>query len=146
MTKNTILIVDDHEFNRELLCDMFPERDIIEAANGAAAIEQYEQHKDEICAVLTDVMMPETDGFALLEYFSEHKYMNDVPVFVITADSSSKAIMQAYRQGAEDIIIKPLNPNFVKKHVDHIIELFELRRRLNAGSVEELDDPDFSEF
>lgn len=138
--KNTILIVDDYEFNRLLLSEMFPDREIIEAENGAVAIEEYEKHKDEICAVLTDIMMPVTDGFELLEYFSKNKYINNVPLFIISADSSNKLISKAYHLGAEDVITKPFNANFVRKHIDHIIELYELRRLAGSSYGQESDD------
>lgn len=138
--KNTILIVDDYEFNRLLLSEMFPERDIIEVVNGAEAIREYEKHKDDICAVLTDIMMPVVDGINLLEFFSKSRYINEVPVFVISADSSNKVVTKAYQLGAEDVITKPFNTNFVKKHIDHIIELYELRRRVGALSDDEFDD------
>ncbi|MDE6726520.1 MAG: response regulator, partial [Oscillospiraceae bacterium] len=73
--KNTLLIVDDYEFNRLILCDMFPSYNTIEVENGKQAIEAYEAHKDEICAVLSDIMMPEMDGFGLLEHFFKQKYV-----------------------------------------------------------------------
>ncbi len=135
MEKNTILIVDDFEFNRELLRELFPDREILEAANGSSAIEQYEQHKDEICAVLTDIMMPQSDGFALLEYFNKNHYMDDVPVFVISADTSTNANTKAFRLGAEAMITKPFNTNFLQKHIEHIMELYELRRRSSMDNV-----------
>lgn len=135
MEKNTILIVDDFEFNRELLRELFPDRDILEAANGSSAIEQYEQHKNEICAVLTDIMMPQSDGFALLEYFNKNHYMDDVPVFVISADTSTAANTKAFRLGAEAMITKPFNTNFLQKHIEHIMELYELRRRSSIDNV-----------
>lgn len=130
MAKNTILIVDDFEFNRELLRELFPDRDILEASNGSAAIEQYEQNKDKICAVLTDIMMPQSDGFALLEYFNRKHYMDDVPVFVISADTSTAANMKAFRLGAEAMITKPFSTEFLQKHIEHIMELYELRRSI----------------
>lgn len=138
--KNTILIADDYEFNRMLLSEMFPERDIIEAVNGADAIQKYEKHRDEICAVLTDVMMPIVDGINLLEFFNKSRYIYEVPVFVISADSSNKVVTKAYQLGAEDVITKPFNTNFAKRHIDHIIELYELRRRVEALSGGEFDD------
>lgn len=138
--KNTILIADDYEFNRLLLSEMFPERDIIEAVNGAEAIKEYEKHRDEICAVLTDVMMPVVDGINMLEFFSKSRYIDEVPVFVISADSSNKVVTKAYQLGAEDVITKPFNTNFAKKHIDHIIELYELRRRVKELSGGEFDD------
>lgn len=140
MEKNTILIVDDFDFNRELLRELFPDREIIEAANGSAAIEQYEQNKDRICAVLTDIMMPQTDGFGLLEYFNQKRYVDDVPVFVISADTSTAANTKAFRLGAEAMITKPFNTNFLQKHIEHIMELYALRRIVNGGSDDLYDD------
>lgn len=138
MEKNTLLIVDDYEFNRYMLCDCFGDRNIIQAENGFKAIEEYERHKDEICAVLTDLMMPVLDGFGLLEYFQKNKYSSEIPVFVISADSSQKSLNKAFELGAEDVINKPFNIRFVKKRVENIIELYELRKRLNG------DDDDLS--
>ena len=138
--KNIILIVDDYEFNRQLLSELFPDREVIEAANGSVAIEEYEKHKDEICAVLTDIMMPVTDGIGLLEYFHKNKHSADTPIFVVSADSSGKLISKAYQLGAEAVITKPFNSNFVKKHIDHIIELFRLREIVANGSPQSLDD------
>ena len=72
--RNTLLIVDDFEFNRLMLSDTFSDRTVIEADNGQKAIEEFEKHKGELCAVLLDIMMPVMDGFGVLEYFVENKY------------------------------------------------------------------------
>lgn len=138
--KNTLLIVDDYEFNRLMLCDMFSDMNIIEAENGFKAIEEYEKHKDEICAVLTDLMMPVLDGFGLLDYFYKNKYVNNVPVFIISADSSNKSLSKAFELGAEDVISKPFNINFVKKRISNIIELYKLREIVYNDDDDFLDD------
>lgn len=130
MEKNTILIVDDYEFNRLMLCDMFTDLDIIEAENGIVAIEEFEKHKDEICCVLTDIMMPVLDGFGLLDYFSKNKYTDKVPIFVISADPSSNVLQRAYTLGAEDVINKPFNISFTKRRILECIELHRLREKL----------------
>ena len=114
--------------------------DIIKVENGAQAIKEYEKHKDEICAVLTDIMMPIVDGLTFLEFFNKSRYIEDVPVFVISADSSNKVITKAYQLGAEDVITKPFNVNFVKKQINHIIELFELRRIVKRYSSQDFDE------
>lgn len=139
--KNTLLIVDDYEFNRLMLCDMFPNYNIIEAENGFKAIEEYEKHKDEICAVLSDIMMPVLDGFGLLDYFFKNKYVYKAPVFIISAGTSNKALTKAYDYGAEDVIAKPFNINFVRKRIENIIELYRLREIVNAQT----DDDDAEE-
>lgn len=130
MEKNTVLIVDDYEFNRLMLCDMFTDMDIIEAENGFSAIEEYEKHKDEICCVLTDIMMPVMDGFGLLDYFSKNRYIDKVPVFVISADPSNKVLQRAFTLGAEDVITKPFNVNFTQKRIRECIELYKLRQKM----------------
>lgn len=130
--RNTILIVDDFEFNRLMLADTFNGYNIIEAENGQRAIEEYELHKDELCAVLLDIMMPVMDGFGVLEHLVEKNYINDVPVFIISADTSNKSLSRAYDLGAADVISKPFNIRFVRRRISNIIELYDNRRELKA--------------
>lgn len=135
--KNTLLIVDDYEFNRVMLCDMFPNYDIIEAENGFKAMEEYEKHKDEICCIISDIMMPVMDGFGLLDYLNKNKYNQKVPVFIISADTSSKALTKAFDLGAQDIIAKPFNINFVRKRIENTIELFRLREYVSTLDIDD---------
>ena len=72
-------------------------------------------------------MMPVLDGFGLLDYFNKNKYVDVVPVFIISADTSAKALSRAFDMGAQDVISKPFNVNFVKKRINNTIELFRLR-------------------
>lgn len=130
--RNKLLIVDDFEFNRLMLSDTFSDRHIIEADNGERAIEEFERHKDELCAVLLDIMMPVMDGFGVLEYFVENKYIDDIPVFIISADTSDKSLSRAYDLGAADVIAKPFNIRFVRRRINNIIELYNQRRELRS--------------
>ena len=130
--RNTLLIVDDFEFNRLMLSDTFSDRKVIEAENGQRAIEEFERHKDELCAVFLDIMMPVMDGFGVLEYFVEHKYIDDIPVFIISADTSDKSLSRAYDLGAADVVAKPFNIRFVRRRINNIIELYDQRRHLRS--------------
>ncbi len=130
--KNTLLIVDDFEFNRLMLSDTFSDRNVIEAENGKRAIEEFELHKDELCAVLLDIMMPVMDGFGVLEYLVDHNYIDDIPVFIISADTSDKSLSRAYDLGAADVIAKPFNIRFVRRRINNIIELYDQRRHLRS--------------
>lgn len=138
--KNTILIVDDYEFNRLMLSDMFSDKNIIEAENGFKAIEEYEKHKDEICCVLSDIMMSVMDGFGLLDYFHKNRYVEVVPVFIISADTSTKSLTKAFDLGAEDVISKPFNINFVKKRINNMIELYRLREIVYNSDADDFGD------
>ena len=65
---HTILIVDDDEFNRAILNNLFSEIYAIrEAENGRAGLEEILKNRDHICAVLLDVMMPEMSGIEVLQ-------------------------------------------------------------------------------
>lgn len=130
--RKKLLIVDDFEFNRLMLSDIFTDRNVIEAENGQRAIEEFESHKDELCAVLLDIMMPVMDGFGVLEYLKEHKYIDDIPVFIISADTSDKSLSRAYDLGAADVIAKPFNIRFVYRRINNIIELYDQRRQLRS--------------
>lgn len=129
--RNTLLIVDDFEFNRLMLSDMFSDRMILEAEDGKQAIEMFERHKDRLCAVLLDIMMPVMDGFGVMEYLTEKNYMEDIPVFIISADTTDKSLSRAYDLGAADVIAKPFNIRFVRRRINNIIELYAQRRYLN---------------
>ena len=103
--RNTLLIVDDFEFNRLMLSDTFSDRRVVEAENGKRAIEEFEKNKDKLCAVLLDIMMPVMDGFGVLEYLVDNKYIDDIPVFIISADTSDKSLSRAYDLGAVALFI-----------------------------------------
>lgn len=66
--KDKILIVDDVELNRAILCELFAgDYEILEADNGKTAVELMEQHHDEIAIVLMDIVMPVMSGLEALE-------------------------------------------------------------------------------
>ena len=66
-----ILIVDDSYINRELLKEMLKdEYDILEAENGKKALKMIE-HKEQIDGILLDLIMPEINGFGVIEELSK---------------------------------------------------------------------------
>ena len=84
-TRQQLLIVDDEEVNRTILSLMFDaDYDIVEAANGMAAIEAIEQNHD-IALILLDVIMPVMDGFGVLDYMKEKELLEKIPVILITS-------------------------------------------------------------
>ena len=79
-TKRKILIVDDSDFNRALLMDMLSDDfEIIEAENGRIAVEVLHEHESEIALVLLDIVMPEMDGFEVLETMNRRGWIKSIP-------------------------------------------------------------------
>lgn len=131
--KEKILVVDDAEINRAILEELFkPEYDILEAENGLEAIKQLEAVEGNLSALLLDIVMPVMDGFGVLKYLSEQNMIQEIPVFLITAETSSEIAMQGYEGGVVDVITKPIiDPAIVRKRVNNAIELYRSRRYLS---------------
>ena len=129
---NTILIVDDEDINREILANLFEEEfQTEEAENGVVALQKVLTRPQEYCAILLDVVMDEMDGLQMLEHLVKADIIAHVPVFLITAETSSAVTEQAYQLGVMDVIRKPIVPFVVKRRVESVIELFQARRRLS---------------
>ncbi len=128
MDKNTLLIVDDVDINRDLLSDIFDEQYVIyEAGDGEEAIAQIEAHKDEIALIFLDLQMPKKNGLDVLQYMNKTGLINQIPVIMITGESTVDSDVKAYELGASDIIYKPFAPAVVIRRTLNIIELFENR-------------------
>lgn len=126
-----ILIVDDADFNRLLLSDMLKEDyKIVEAANGTEAIEILHQQEEYISLVLLDLVMPEMDGFQVLQYMRREKLEEKIPVIIISSENSAAIIQQGYELGAIDYISRPFNEMIVKRRVINTIRLYTRQRKL----------------
>ena len=136
---NAILIVDDQEINRVVLAEGFrKEYEILEAENGLQAIELLDKNPN-IAAVLLDLMMPEMDGISVLKKMKDSGRIVHTPVFIITAESSEKMLMEAYDLGAVDVISKPFMTNFLKCRIGNVIELYRHRNDLEAIVNEQVE-------
>lgn len=126
--KNTILIADDAEINREMIKFIFDEQyNIIEAENGEQAIEIIKKDSDKLCLLFLDLLMPKKSGLDVLAFMNEEYYINTIPVIMITGEATDETDEKAYEYGASDIIYKPFAPNVVMRRAKNIMELFEHR-------------------
>lgn len=129
--RDIILIVDDMELNRAILCEAFrKDYQVMEAEDGLEALALIAQHSARIAAVLLDVVMPRMDGFQLLEVLKKEDLLQQIPVFLITADCSEEKMQRGYELGVMDIIGKPVIPYFLCRRVSSVVELFQARERL----------------
>lgn len=133
MKKNTILIVDDMEINREMLKFIFEEQyDVLEAENGQQAIDTIREKSDSLCLIFLDLLMPVKSGLDVLQFMNKEKYIKYIPVIMITGEATNESDEKAYEYGASDIIYKPFAPNVVMRRAKNIIELFEHRLNLES--------------
>lgn len=100
-----VLVVDDSEINRTILNEILrSEYEIIEAESGEEALDILQKNKNEIVLVLLDVVMPGKDGFDVLSGMNRYRIIEDIPVIMISAESSPDFITKAYDLGAVDYV------------------------------------------
>lgn len=135
--KHKILIVDDAEFNRELLREMLQdEYDILEADNGQTALEVIAGQGEHINAILLDLVMPVMDGFEVLKNLGERKIIGKIPVLVISGENSSQNEKKCFDYGVSDFIGRPFNATLVKLRVRNMVNQYVYKNRLEE-KVEE---------
>ncbi|WP_298486223.1 diguanylate cyclase [uncultured Ruminococcus sp.] len=129
--KLEILIVDDSQINREILAEMLgDEYRIHDAASGKECIKLLDQYGTGISLVLLDIVMPEMDGFEVLDYMAEHHWIEDIPVIMISSEDSVSSIRKAYELGVSDYISRPFDAHVVYQRVLNTIKLYAKQRRL----------------
>ncbi|HEX4733661.1 MAG TPA: response regulator [Thermoleophilaceae bacterium] len=118
--RSTVLVVDDDPLNRRLLEHSLVAdgHEVLTAEDGLQALEQIRRHRPDI--VLLDVLMPELDGFGVLEQVKSDAELRDVPVIMISALEDVDSVIRCIELGAEDYLPKPFDPVL-------------LRARMNAG-------------
>lgn len=130
--RNTLLIVDDLEMNREILSSIFKNKyEIVEACDGEEALEYLRENHSKVVTILLDLVMPKVDGIEVLKTMKREKLGVEIPVFMITADNSQEVMYEAYELGVKDILEKPFVPYFLKKRIESVIELYTIQEKQN---------------
>lgn len=133
----TILIVeDDPDINAYLQKELKPNFRILTAENGLVAVDILV--KENVSLVISDVMMPEMNGYELCKRIKSDIVFSHIPVILLTALSDDKQRMYGIASGADEFIQKPFNIEEVKLR---IVRLLEERARLRNAFAQELQSP-----
>lgn len=137
-----VLIVDDNDFNRELVKDILEDEDITvyEAEDGSSAIELLESEQaDDIDVVLMDMRMPGMDGIETTKIIrTKNGKCMEVPIIAMTADGFETDIGMLQKAGMNGLISKPVDVNTL---VEHITKLAGWVNTLPVLRVYYLDSP-----
>ncbi len=122
MVRKTILIIDDSEIDKLmleniLLCDYFVET----AENGFKGMELILHGDKKIDCILLDLHMPIMDGFGVLELLKDSN-VSDIPVIIISAESTSENLFKSFSFNAADFICKPFEPQTILERVAAALE------------------------
>ena len=102
--------------NYELLC----------AYTGREALDFVK--KGDVSLVLLDIMMPEMDGYEVLQHLKNNPETNNIPVIIMSALSDMQSIVKGYQLGATEYVTKPFQREELVKRVAHRYELFSIKR------------------
>ena len=129
----SILIVDDTPDNLMLLSNLFKsEYRIHLAINGEKALKMC-QSDTPPDLVLLDVMMPDMDGFEVLQKLREHPMSEGIPVIFVTAMTDTEARSKGLELGAVDYVTKPVDPATLKLRVRNFMRYIGLHKQLQAS-------------
>ena len=111
MFDKRILIIDDSETDREILSNMLIWEYLVETAeDGLQGLERLLKGTPEIDGILLDLHMPIIDGFGVLELLKSNGITN-IPVVIITAESTSENLYKTFPYNIADFICKPYDPD-----------------------------------
>ncbi|MEO8227381.1 MAG: SpoIIE family protein phosphatase [Gemmatimonadota bacterium] len=118
MTASRILVVDDNEANRDMLSRRLARHGhaTVTASGGREALERLGAEAFDL--VLLDIMMPDMNGYEVLEQLKGDPVLRHIPVIMITAMTEMDSIVRCIEMGAEDHLPKPFNATLLKARVD----------------------------
>jgi two-component system sensor histidine kinase/response regulator len=118
----TILIVEDTLAIREELCDIFLMEGYIvfQAENGRIGFEMALKENPDI--IISDVLMPELNGFKMFNKLQKNKKTMSIPLIFLSAKGAEKDMNTGMNLGAADYLTKPININDLLKSVENKIK------------------------
>jgi putative two-component system response regulator len=125
------LLADDSEINRKILVDILADEfEIIEAEDGAQAVSLLNRLGNAISLVLLDAIMPNMDGYEVLNVMNMKHWIDEIPVIVISAENRPDYIERAYDLGVSDFISRPFDAMVVRRRVCNTIMLYAKQKKL----------------
>jgi len=123
----TILIADDNRVNRLLLARGLEGEGhtVAFAEHGAEALDLLRGQNFDL--MLLDVLMPELDGYGVLEELQHDPHLRDIPVIVTSALDELDSVVRCLEMGAEDYLTKPVNPVLLNARINASLEKKRLR-------------------
>jgi PAS domain S-box-containing protein len=140
-----VLVVDDNADMRQYVARLLADRYEVETAgNGEEALARVRSHAPDL--VLSDVMMPAMDGFALLRALRTNPDTRGLPVILLSARAGEEASVEGLAAGANDYLVKPFTARELLARVGAHMEMVRVRKqaaereaRLHAESREILE-------
>lgn len=121
-----VLIADDNADMRQYLSRLLAERyEVVAVPDGKAALESVRMQAPDL--VLSDIMMPNLDGFGLLRELRSDPSNNTIPVILLSARAGEESRVEGIDAGADDYLVKPFSARELMARVQTHLELARVR-------------------
>ena len=127
MTCNIIGKIFDTDYN------------VITAYNGREAIELLKKNRDNlnISCIFLDLIMPELNGFSVLDYLNDNNYLMKLPVIIISGNYDKETRNKAYSYSIADMLEKPFNAQVIRHRIENLINLYRASSFINEMMLEQ---------
>ena len=121
MARYSILVVEDeHTLRRLLEYRLSKQYNVRTAANGEEALERIAESIPDL--IISDIMMPKMDGFALQAELQKHKDTRAIPFIFLTAKADEQSRLKGMRTGVDDYITKPFDIEQLLSRIERLLE------------------------
>lgn len=136
--ENIILVVDDDKTNLALANKILSkEYQVVAVISGEEALHYLENHRPDM--ILLDILMPEMDGFEVMQRWKEDGELSQIPVMFLTAAKDAEIETRCFAEGAQDYVSKPFVPEVLLGRVRRILELERYHNELHKMVEEQAE-------
>jgi DNA-binding response OmpR family regulator len=129
-----LLIAEDNDDLRAYIRSVFDDAyRVIEAVDGKEGFGLAIKYIPDI--VISDLMMPEMDGFELCQALKTNEKTSHIPVVMLTAKATTQDRIEGFETGADDYLVKPFNATEIKARVRNLIAIREMLKKLYTQSM-----------
>ncbi len=121
-TTPTVAFIDDSATMREVIKIAFRREniDVVTYSDAASALQQIEQKAPDV--VITDVIMPDKDGYEVCQHIKQHPRLGKVPVILMSGVVNRAVADKAFTVKADELIRKPFQPQDLITRVKHLLQ------------------------
>lgn len=120
MTRKKILVIDDTEWNRDLIVQLLEtEYEVLQAVDGAEGVTTTERERPDL--ILMDLGMPIMDGWAATRKIKGNSQLKHIPIIAVTSHAMVGDEIQAREAGCDDYLPKPVDENLLLEKVRKLI-------------------------
>ena len=129
--QKVLVVEDDEEIREYIIAELSKYYSVTGCSNGREALESIFKSKPDL--VVSDVMMPETDGLTLTRKIKQNINLNDIPVILLTAKTTEQDNIEGLENGADAYITKPFNIKILQTTVENLLRSHNRLRNVFSG-------------